>query len=971
MRATLIVACTCMTLLAGATPIARANDAEDLARSWEIVKVRWGTLDARVKTPDVGKLWSSKGRFQEKETDTLQIQEVTDLVAKLKKVDFCGRCSVAFELDLPPDRIAEGDRLRMAVTGSLSGVDRSLQARHPDFFIHATATVYGGLWFRPDRMQPLFIHSANSKNRHAYDRGNLGVAITEHDLVQLTRFRSGYEGEVAYLPYADVPATEGRGTADSPQLFMWKYKFHPFATPGVPPLGKLKTMKDHEVVFRYHARVHGDDPPHGLTGSGPTEHVQAVFLELHYKEVSKGHRIHGTVIDNWGHPLREVKVFLTDQGGRDLERVTSTDAKGHYSFDDLPRKLDDRFDPETDQVIVNLELVARRPPDDIYAIHWKGLPEPAGLHLASFPLPQKPEVFERNIRVARQRGVFAEDPRYANVLRDMGLIYRHTHEALRLADLLGVKLDYGLPLEILTFTPRRSYAAWGGTGSNTGVVPKPRIWLGDPTARYWDKNRPDNREWHEFAHHLHADAMGNMMPGRRDVENHAGYYANPSSTDAWVEGLAEFLSMMVGKHVVHEAHPHRYLCQGFQSNLEIDHRAWAPRAGGEEYALAGVLLDLEDGPADYGYPIHEGLELLWWDVEERGGTPVLYGKVRNTGLTDLLGVVVALRFVDAERNEVHRTAVMLDPRDLPGVVTQAFADEPDFEGHFILPLEGIPEYDRVEIALRHVHDDDVGLDDDAIDLTLQQVWETLVQARSSVREHGAGWAFDVKDIYDAFRGRFGGQDKNRNGVDDIDEIFLAHGWFADVNGDRVWQPREPAGRSDHPAAYGGPNMLPRRMSPPVPGSWLVFDGRTPDGASIDVEQFAVAVRYPKERAHHDLAFVMRPDPLKPDRLYLRLPPEDTGATVTVVALASGHLPSAAFTLTAAEYWKALDAAPDDRIGSHTFVLPERPALESFLAWLSRNQALAWAVGGALVLLVLYLRATRRARKRRKAAREGS
>ena len=387
MRRSFLILCLCVFGIGA--PGARG--AGDHARRWDVVKLRWGRLDVRTadRAPDTIVLWPARGVIREAETSIVRIQEVQDLLAELHEVTFCGGPKASFEVDLPPDSIDEGDRLRMAVTARLQGVDRTLGARHPDFFIHVGATVYGGLWFDMSATQPLFVHSANSKDRHAYDRGNTGVPVTEHDLVQLTWFRTGYEGDVAFLSYADVPATEGRGTSESPQYFTWKYNFYPFATgQGPKTTAKARTLKDQDVVFRYFFNVQGDEPPHDVIGQGPTRHIQYAFLELYYREAPKGHRIHGTVTDAWGHALRELEVYLVDQTGRHLGHTTQTDAEGRYAFDDLDRELDDAFDPERDEVAVMAVLAVRRPPDRLARFYYKdvarrGRPGPAPFQGAS------------------------------------------------------------------------------------------------------------------------------------------------------------------------------------------------------------------------------------------------------------------------------------------------------------------------------------------------------------------------------------------------------------------------------------------------------------------------------------------------------------------------------------------------------------------------------------------------------------
>jgi len=83
---------------------------------------------------------------------------------------------------------------------------------------------------------------------------------------------------------------------------------------------------------------------------------------------------------------------------------------------------------------------------------------------------------------------------------------------------------------------------WSGamSGGPPGVGNDPfiNIELANGSSLITDGHRPDNREWHEFGHHVMADMFGNRMPQRTGA-NHGGY-DNPTTTDSWNEGFAEF-----------------------------------------------------------------------------------------------------------------------------------------------------------------------------------------------------------------------------------------------------------------------------------------------------------------------------------------------------------------------------------------------------------------------------------------------
>jgi len=102
-----------------------------------------------------------------------------------------------------------------------------------------------------------------------------------------------------------------------------------------------------------------------------------------------------------------------------------------------------------------------------------------------------------------------------------------------------------------------------------------------------------NREWHEFSHHVMYSMYGKWpVPpdGATPAEvNHAGYI-NPSTSDSFVEGFAEYGSMMICDYYKYPD------CQVYGSigSLEADYKTWDYRGAAEELAVAGVLWDLYD-----------------------------------------------------------------------------------------------------------------------------------------------------------------------------------------------------------------------------------------------------------------------------------------------------------------------------------------------------------------------------------------
>jgi len=320
-------------------------------------------------------------------------------------------------------------------------------------------------------------------------------------------------------------------------------------------------------------------------------------------------------------------------------------------------------------------------------------------------------------------------------LDDLGAIYYHTHQAWQLTDHLSQPLDFQLPLDIVAYSPL-SNVFWLGPftdGRNALADPHINIEADKGSSDITDGSRPDNREWHEFGHHVMADTFADLMPVSPGDKNHGGF-ANPSTSDSWAEGFAEFYSMMVEREIVAQPdqRPELYRMAGFEVSLETNFRAWWKVSAKdvaiplEEFALAGLLLDLVD-PIDAD------------DASRKGGTPYA---------------------------------------------------------------------DCVEISLEQLW------------LLLSRNWEGDV-GKSPAAPADYGYVFDVKHLYDVLkRENVGFHHSRGRDYDDLDELFIAHGFFADWDLDGAYDAGEDVGRAAEP------DRPERRSGPPVQGSYVAYSNTT-------------------------------------------------------------------------------------------------------------------------------------------------
>jgi hypothetical protein len=295
-------------------------------------------------------------------------------------------------------------------------------------------------------------------------------------------------------------------------------------------------------------------------------------------------------------------------------------------------------------------------------------------------------------------------------LDDNAAIYYHTYQALEYARHLGIKLDLDLPLEIGTYAISGDDAYWTGPP----LTKKPtHIALGTSTSEYRQWDRPRNREWHEFGHHVMADAYGNQLPNRGEV-NHAGY-KNAHTTDSWREGWAEFYACLVAFHqgsINWRVYP-------VGGNLDVNIKFWdhTRNLWWEELAIAGILVDIRDGKE----LIQPYLFSMGPEFEAELNKGIISDKLKNIFKANGFPLSASATVI-TEKKPVKRWRIT------------------DEEKFIIRNKSGsLHGYeDRWELA-----------DDDEIELSDKQIWGVLKQKRSTAGE-GNGYIFDVKDVYDAF-----------------------------------------------------------------------------------------------------------------------------------------------------------------------------------------------------------------------------
>ena len=159
-------------------------------------------------------------------------------------------------------------------------------------------------------------------------------------------------------------------------------------------------------------------------------------------------------------------------------------------------------------------------------------------------------------------GIGATSVSPAQRLPDYATMYFHTHQALEFAqEKLDLKLDSQMPEHVYGHNPEKVtfHCSVGNcTHSPPGASPD-HIAIGRtvlPNASVDSAvnstNRPDNRERHEFGHHIMLDspiAGDNSMPTTPSGDiNHGGFYTNSRTADSWIEGWGGVRVPGYGRH---------------------------------------------------------------------------------------------------------------------------------------------------------------------------------------------------------------------------------------------------------------------------------------------------------------------------------------------------------------------------------------------------------------------------------------
>ncbi len=654
--------------------------------------------------------------------------------------------------------------------------------------------------------------------------------------------------------------------------------------------------------------------------------------------------VHGRVVDVRGAGVPD--IHLKVRAGK-LDLDAATDANGDYRFAEIgDDPAGGQFDSRRDEVVVAVltEDWAHDPRRfQVFRDSTLGKLETRPFRIADLP------GCEQNFDLR------SPDPGWVAVAPALGdwpailEIYQNIHRAWAYADQLGLTLDYGLPLPVRAwcvdpkfgcddFVAERGEGAFflGSLSNGSYTSDRPFIAFGTRESRFANPDAPDNREYHEFGHYVQANLLGHAVPKARGSVNHWGNW-NPSTTDAWVEGFAEFYSLMVGKYAEGKAFDNLYRVATPEASnmhpppanpygatvldLGQDWTVWQF----EELALASLLWQLQSATVSSAPQVRapRRLDTLGYTVvQDPQYGPLLVGTIENRTPGDpaqpwagaSVGTNAIAVFVDATGKTVDTVVGPTIPADV-GAGRQALV---------VLPVKPGLAYDKIALTAYEGRPPAAKPNPPPLSVSAADLITVLARAKSTKPEAN-GHVWDVQDVYSTLKRSYEGQGTVVDGLDTIDQLMIRHGFHEDLDGDKAWEPGEAIGltsRVGWGTAADCATEAPRRTCTParIPRTDLSLPGSMVVTVKTNVSAVvAVHVRYPERPDDPGYGFSAKP--ASDGSMLVPIPPASSKAQVVLTAVADGHQPTVLGTVDAASFWSRASSAPDEPFLSFSATLP--------------------------------------------------
>jgi hypothetical protein len=309
--------------------------------------------------------------------------------------------------------------------------------------------------------------------------------------------------------------------------------------------------------------------------------------------------VHGQ-ITGFTRPIKHIKVSLSDG---EITNETTTDVEGNYNFTRPISKGMQYNLTVTFSYTINTTTY--------FSLHYQENNADVVTFKRTFTTDSASDLTQ-DITLDQ------EMPQYygGDWAKTFASMYVHFTEALEFYKVaLEVDVNYQLPLDIYTFASEKT-----GTRYWYNIPGKSYITIDAEKSIHESVYRPRNREYHEFSHYMmHTmyqqwPAPAPDLPVTIEERNHDGYL-NPSTSDSYVEGFAEYMAAVMLQIYEEDVGTipmtppdtttmtaigaENYMYNTQWSGMEVNAVSFGDSGRAEEKAIAGILWDLYDDNTDY------------------------------------------------------------------------------------------------------------------------------------------------------------------------------------------------------------------------------------------------------------------------------------------------------------------------------------------------------------------------------------